>query len=266
LQRSVTDKRRSLATRPNESIKGSLNEIAGALPTDRLSASGTVRCGTLRIAGLADSQSSEVHHPVFARLFSAGGGFMDAIESQNRRELNKGLAGRVIEVGCGAGPNFAYYPDSVTEVLAVEPEAHFREEAEKAARDAPVPVRIVPGVGERLPAKDGEFDAAVTSHVLCTIPDAAAALREVWRVVRPGGELRFYEHVAASSNSGRRIQHALDATIWPRLAGGCHCGRDTEDEIIASGFKIERSRRLQVTAWGIPHHLAPHILGVAIRP
>jgi ubiquinone/menaquinone biosynthesis C-methylase UbiE len=215
---------------------------------------------------MADAEATDVHHPIFARLFSAGGGFMDAIESANRRELNEGLAGRVIEVGCGAGPNFAYYPETVTDVLAVEPEATFREEAERAARDVSVPVRIVPGVGERLPANDGEFDAAVTSHVLCTIPDPAAALKEVWRVLRPGGELRFYEHVAAQNNGGRRVQHALDATIWPRLAGGCHCGRDSEDAIIAAGFKIERSRRLQVTAWRLPHHVAPHILGVAFRP
>ena len=133
-----------------------------------------------------------------------------------------------------------------------------------AAEEAPVPVRVVAGVGERLPADAGEFDAAVTSLVLCTIPDPMAALKEIRRVLRPGGELRFYEHVAAEGAMARRVQHALDATIWPRVAGGCHCGRDTQDAIVAAGFQVVSSRRLLVKPWGIPSHLAPFIIGAAV--
>lgn len=215
---------------------------------------------------MSEPAPDEIHHPIFSRLSSAGGGLLDAIERDNRRELNAGLRGRVIEVGCGAGPNFAFYPDTVTEVLAVEPEPNFREEARKAASDADVKVRVVAGVGERLPAADSEFDAAVTSLVLCSIPDPARALAEIYRVLRPGGELRFYEHVAALGSTSRRIQHLLDATIWPRLAGGCHCGRDSGDAILAAGFQVRQIRRLAVKPMGIPSHLAPHILGVAVRP
>ena len=215
---------------------------------------------------MGDNGSEEVKHPVFARIFSAGEGLMDRVESQNRRELNAGLSGRVIEVGCGSGPNFAYYPATVTEVLGVEPEEFFRAEASDAAAAAPVPIRVVAGVADRLPAENGAFDAVVASHVLCTVPDQASALAEMARVLRPGGELRFYEHVAALSNVGRRIQHALDATIWPRVAGGCKCGRDTADAIVAAGFQVQRIRRMQVTAWKLPHNVAPHIIGVATRP
>jgi SAM-dependent methyltransferase len=215
---------------------------------------------------VGDKAAEEVRHPLFARIFSAGEGLMDRVESENRRELNAGLMGRVLEVGCGSGPNFGYYPTTVTEVVGVEPEEYFRGEANGAAATAPVPVRVVAGVADRLPAENGEFDAVVSSHVLCTVPDQASALAEMARVLRPGGELRFYEHVAGLSNTGRRIQHALDATIWPLVAGGCHCGRDTADAIVAAGFQVQRIRRFQVTAWKLPHNVAPHIIGVAVRP
>lgn len=220
----------------------------------------------LPLPSMAEPQADEVHHPVFARVFTACSALLDSTEKEHRQELNSGLIGRVIEVGCGPGVNFAFYPPTVTEVLAIEPEPILRTEAQKAAADAPVPVHVVPGVGERLPAEVGEFDAAVTSLVLCTIPDPRAALREIHRVLRPRGELRFYEHVAAQGSLARRVQHALDATIWPRVSGGCHCGRDTQDAIVAAGFQVVSSRRLLVKPWGIPSHLAPFIIGVATRP
>jgi SAM-dependent methyltransferase len=188
------------------------------------------------------------------------------VEKDDRRELADGLGGRVIEVGCGAGVNFAFYPPGVTEVLAVEPEAYFRGQAAKAAARVDVPVRIVAGVADRLPAETGEFDAAVLSLVLCSVPDQAAALAEVKRVLRPGGRLHFYEHVGARGRVANGIQRALDATIWPRLAGGCHCARHTSDAIEAAGFEMVSYRRLAVKPLGIPSPLAPHILGVALRP
>ncbi len=214
---------------------------------------------------MAETPSDEVHHPIFARLFSVLGGGLSSYEKEHRQELNSDLSGRVIEVGCGAGVNFEYYPRSVSYVLAVEPEPNLRQQAVRAGARAPVPVRVVAGVGERLPADAEEFDAAVTSLVLCTIPDPLAALREIHRVLRPGGQLRFYEHVAAQGSLARRFQHALDATMWPRLAGGCHCGRDTQDAIVAAGFQVVHSRRFMFKPLGIPSHLAPFIMGTAVR-
>ena len=198
-------------------------------------------------------------YPYIARAAEKGGA------AEHRRALLAGLAGRVIEVGAGHGLNFAYYPPSVTEVVAVEPEPHLRELARRAAEQAVVSVRVIEGSAEALPATDGEFDAAVVSLVLCSVPDQDAALRAIRRVLRPGGELRFYEHVVSRKPGVARVQRALDATIYPFLAGGCHCARDTGAAIAGAGFEIEREERIAFK----PSRLAPaipHILGAARRP
>lgn len=173
-------------------------------------------------------RGDEVHHPIFARVYER----LSANEDQrgageHRAELLDGLAGRVIEVGAGNGRNFARYPETVTEVLAVEPEPRLRASGVKAAASASVPIRVVDGVAGRLPAEDASFDAGVASLVLCTVPDQDAALAELRRVIRPGGELRFYEHVVSRRPGAARVERALDATIYPPLAGGCHLARDT---------------------------------------
>jgi ubiquinone/menaquinone biosynthesis C-methylase UbiE len=204
-------------------------------------------------------------HPVFARLYPRISRDADAKgASEHRRVLLAGLQGRVIEVGAGHGLNFAFYPQTVTEVVAVEPEPHLRRLARDAAARAPVPVEVLDGTAEALPAGDGEFDAAVVSLVLCSVPDQPTALREIARVLRSGGELRFYEHVVSNRPSAARIQRALDATIYPTLAGGCHCARNTGAAIRQAGFQVEREERIRFK----PRIGPPiaHILGVARRP
>ena len=144
-----------------------------------------------------------VSHPVFARVYERLSVAMDrAGTAAFRRDLVAGLSGRVIEIGAGNGRMFAHYPPGVTEVVAVEPERRLRAAAERAASTAPVPVTVVDGLAEALPAGDGEFDAAVVALVLCTVPDQASALAEISRVLRPGGQVRFFEHVAAEEASG----------------------------------------------------------------
>jgi ubiquinone/menaquinone biosynthesis C-methylase UbiE len=182
--------------------------------------------------------------------------------AENRTELLAGLTGRVVEVGAGIGSNFAYYPEGVAEVVAIEPEPYLRAKAEEAAAGAPVPVRVVDGVADALPLEDASVDAGVASLVLCSVPDQAAALAELWRVIKPGGELRFYEHVV-SNGSARRLQRALDATVWPRVAGGCHMTRDTRAAIDDAGFIVQRSRRFPFPPGRVS---LPHILGSARRP
>jgi SAM-dependent methyltransferase len=182
----------------------------------------------------------------------------------HRDELLAGLEGRVIEVGAGNGLNFGHYPATVSEVVAVEPEDYLRARAAVAARGAPVPVTVLDGVADRLPAPDGTFDAAVASLVLCSVPDQAAALAEIRRVLRPGGVLRFYEHVVDDRPRVAALQRKLDEwNIWPRMAGGCHVARETDAAIQRAGFAIERSR-------GFPFAPGPvamkHIIGVARRP
>src|SRR5207237_3447495 len=133
-----------------------------------------------------------------------------------RRELLDGLAGTVVEVGPGNGPNFPLYPAAVKRVVAVEPEPYLREKATATAAAAAVAIDVVPGDAEHLPLPDRSVDAVVLSLVLCSVPDQAVALREVRRVLRPGGEVRVYEHVVAERPVPRALQKIAQFTFWPR--------------------------------------------------
>jgi ubiquinone/menaquinone biosynthesis C-methylase UbiE len=207
-----------------------------------------------------------VRNPLFARIYtrlSAKGEEHGAAE--HRERLLAGLSGRVVDVGAGNGLNFPHYPGVVREVVAVEPEPYLRARAEEAARRAPVPVSVVDGVADALPLADASVDAGVASLVLCTVPDQDRALGELRRVIRPGGELRFYEHVASNRPAARAAEGALDATIWPRVGGGCHLARDTQTAIERAGFEISSCERFAFGPGGGPIRIA-HILGSARRP
>ncbi|MEV4822737.1 methyltransferase domain-containing protein [Micromonospora sp. NPDC049274] len=208
-----------------------------------------------------------VSHPVFARVYERLSVAMDrAGTAAFRRDLAAGLTGRVIEVGAGNGRMFAHYPPTVTEVVAVEPERRLRAAAVLAAPAAPVPVTVVDGLAEALPAGEREFDAAVVALVLCTVPDQAAALAEIRRVLRPGGQLRFFEHVAAEEPGPlRRVQRLADATFWPKLFAGCHTGRDTTAAIRTAGFAIDELRRFRFPA-SSSSPSSPCVLGRATLP
>lgn len=211
------------------------------------------------------TETEKVHHPIFARLFARfSAEAEEAGQSEHRQELLAGLTGRVIELGAGNGLNFAYYPPSVTELVAVEPESYLRGLAEEAAKSAPVPVRVVDGLASRLPVEDAGFDAAVASLVLCSVADQAEALAELRRVIRPGGELRFYEHVRGERPGLVRAQRAADL-LWPRLAGGCHTSRDTAGAIEQAGFAIESCRRFSFRPCVLVYPITPHVLGIARR-
>jgi ubiquinone/menaquinone biosynthesis C-methylase UbiE len=206
------------------------------------------------------------HHPVFARIYTKVAGLAEGRGgAEHRRKLLAGVSGRVIEVGAGSGANFAHYPSAVSEVVAVEPEDYLRKRAQHAARKAPIPVTVVDGSASRLPGDEASFDAGVAALVLCTVPDQTRALAELFRVIRPDGELRFYEHVVSKLPWEARFQRLADATIWPRLAGGCDLARDTTTAIERAGFVIETSERFPFSAAPLLP-ADPHILGKARRP
>ena len=208
------------------------------------------------------SSQRDIRHPLFARFYARTIA-RSAEEDENRARLVEDLHGLVLELGCGSGVNFARYPESVTELIAVEPEPYLREQAERAIANARVPVRVLAGQADELPLEDESVDGAVCSLVLCSVPDQASALAELRRVLRPGGRLHFYEHVAACNRAGHALQDAADATFWPHVFGNCHLGRDTQGAIERAGFQMERCERLRLREAEFPH---PHILGRAIRP
>jgi ubiquinone/menaquinone biosynthesis C-methylase UbiE len=204
-------------------------------------------------------------HPIFARYYARVSPLMEVGVGPYRQKLVAGVSGRVIEVGAGNGLNFAHYPATVTEVIAVEPEPHLRSIAEANAALAAVPIKVVDGTADDLPAGEGQCDVAVVSLVLCSVPDQDRALAEIRRVLKPGGELRFFEHVGAATPGRRRVQRALDATIGPPLVGGCHVGRDTRAAIERSGFTIDWIDQLTSADTKMTFPTAPQILGTATR-
>ncbi|EST19629.1 class I SAM-dependent methyltransferase [Streptomyces niveus] len=209
-----------------------------------------------------------VHHPVFARFYARMSVAADAKGgiAAHRAELLTGLSGRVVEIGAGNGLNFAHYPAAVSEVVALEPERGLRQLAVGAAMRAGVSVDVRPGTAEALPVEDAGFDAAVASLVLCTVRDVPKALAEIRRVLRPGGELRFFEHGLAPQRRLATVQRALDRTVWPKLMGGCHTARDTLAAIRDAGFEFGAYRALRVPESGPLLPTSPCVLGVAYRP
>src|SRR4051812_5165686 len=180
--------------------------------------------------------------------------------AEHRARLLGNVAGRVLEIGAGTGSNLVHYPRTVTSLVALEPEPRLRALLEDAARSVSFPVTVVDGVADRLPVDDASVDAVVSSLVLCSVPDQAAALAEIHRVLRPGGRFFFWEHVRGDGGLAR-VQGALDATVWPFVGGGCHVGRDTAAAIGAAGFTVERLERFPFPETRVPTPASPQILG-----
>jgi SAM-dependent methyltransferase len=216
------------------------------------------------------TSGAELHRPWFARVLA----WSSKVEgrhggTEHRRRLLDGLSGRVIEIGAGTGNNFPHYPSTVRHLVAVEPERNLRGLAVESARAAAIPIQVIAAVADRLPLETASVDAAVVAGVLCSVPDARGALAELMRVIRPGGQLRFYEHVQAEHRLPALGQQLLGATVWPRLFGGCHPAKDTAATLRDAGFVLgeedyDRFVFRPPTPFSIP--VAPRILGRATRP
>lgn len=176
-------------------------------------------------------------HPVFAALYDLMGASMERRwMGDRRRRLLAGARGAVLEIGGGTGANLVHYRD-VDRVTIAEPDPFMRSRIGPKLEDARVPVEVSAAGAEALPFPGGSFDTVVSTLVLCTVPDQAAALDEVRRILRPGGRLLFIEHVRAAGSMSR-WQDRLEP-LWRRLFGGCHPNRDTVAAIEEAGFEIE---------------------------
>jgi SAM-dependent methyltransferase len=154
-----------------------------------------------------------------------------------RRRVCDGLTGEVVELGFGSGLNVPFYPDSVTRVAAIEPADVGWKLADKRLSASRVPVERSGLDGQALPFEDDSFDAALSTWTMCTIPDVAAALSEVRRVLKPGGTLHFVEHGLAPDERVRRWQHRLEP-VQKRVFGGCHLTRPVVDLLTVAGLTI----------------------------
>lgn len=182
---------------------------------------------------------SESHHPLLARLYDPLTAPAERLWFANqRRWLAGGLGGQVLELGVGTGAMLPHYERQADEpaILAVEPDSAMRRRAVEKAAAIDLDVAFLGADGTALPLRDASVDAAVCSMVLCTVHDQPAAIDELVRVLRPGGELRVLEHVAAAGWR-RRVQAAV-APAWSRLAGGCRLTRPT-GEVLRSHPDLE---------------------------
>jgi ubiquinone/menaquinone biosynthesis C-methylase UbiE len=154
-----------------------------------------------------------------------------------RQRVCADLAGDVVEIGFGTGHNLPYLPDAVRSLRAVEPAGLGVQLAKERIAAAGVPVQVVGLDGQALPIEDASADAVLCTWSLCTIPDPVAAVREMRRVLRPGGRVHFVEHGRAPDESVRRWQDRLNG-IQKRMAGGCHLNRDIPAILQAGGMQI----------------------------
>jgi ubiquinone/menaquinone biosynthesis C-methylase UbiE len=201
-----------------------------------------------------------------ARFFAATydrmmGRVDDAGLREHRRTLLAGAQGRVLEIGAGTGTNLALYGASVTGLVAAEPEPQMAVRLERKAAAAGRSVEVVRAPAEDLPFEDGSFDTAVSTLVLCGVPDQGRALGEIRRVLRPGGRLLFLEHVRGDDPKTARMQDRMN---WlNRLVVCCDCNRDTLASISAAGFEVGEVRHDRLPKG--PPFVRPTIVGAAVR-
>lgn len=180
--------------------------------------------------------------------------------AMRRRQLEP-AHGRVLEIGAGTGRNLPHFPAAVDELVVTEPNEAMLRRARSKAGDGSRAVTFAAASAQELPFPDGSFDTVVCTVVLCSVPDQAAALREVRRVLRPGGQLLFAEHVRSGDPGRAKWQDRLERP-WKLIAAGCHPNRDTRAALEAAGFTVELTEQGELPM--VPRLVQPYIMGRAV--
>jgi ubiquinone/menaquinone biosynthesis C-methylase UbiE len=208
-----------------------------------------------------------IYRAIWGRVVAWGyDWFLSASEKaglrERRRELLRGASGRGLEIGAGTGLNLELWPDSTESIVLSEPDSHMAAQLRKRVAHSPLPAQVVEAPGERLPFEDASFDTVVMTLVLCTAPEPDAVLREVARVLRPGGRLLFLEHVRAEDPKLAAWQDRLHGP-WYAFGYGCNCNRATLATIKASPLEVERIEHGEMPK--APPIVRPMLWGVARR-
>lgn len=178
-------------------------------------------------------------HPVFTQVYKWLARAEDSgAVGKARTQVSAALHGRLLIVGLGPAEDLHHLPDTVTEVIGVEPSASMRRAAEANVAAAAIPVEVIDAVGEQLPLPDDSVDCALFAYVLCSVDDPELVIAEALRVVRPGGTIAVLEHVRAEEGTWMRRAQRLASPVWPRLAGGCRCDRDLRSVFDAVGLDL----------------------------
>ncbi len=203
-------------------------------------------------------------HPLFTQIYRLIARAEDSGAIGHwRTQVSSALSGRVLVVGLGPAEDLHHLPAGVTSVVAVEPSASMRRAAADAVARAPMPVEVLDAVGEDLPLPDDSVDGVLFAYVLCTVDDPQQTVQEALRVLRPGGSIAVLEHVKAAEGSWMRRFQRVAAPVWPRVAGGCRCDRDTRQILTDAGLDTADVRDVRMAP--MPP-VAPGLVGVVRVP
>jgi len=211
--------------------------------------------------GGSEEVRSGLYHRAFAWLLGHGDGADRRMYAERKTPLLAGLTGTVVEIGPGSGVNLDYIAPTVR-YRAVEPNIHFHEDIGRRAERLGIEATVQPGVAERLPFPDDSADTVISTLVLCSVADQRAALKEVLRVLRPGGRFLFVEHVVAPEGSSLWFAQRALRRPWGWIADGCRPDCDTGAAIRSAGFSHVDIEPFSVHA-GL---VSPHIAGTARKP
>jgi ubiquinone/menaquinone biosynthesis C-methylase UbiE len=211
---------------------------------------------------MADVKGHRWFAATYDRLTASGErGFMVKV----RAEVAGGAQGNVLEIDAGTGANFPYYTDLAEHVTAVEPDPYMFRRAQRHAAELEQHIELQQAPAEDLPFAEESFDSVVSTLVLCSVKDPEKSLGEVVRVLKPGGQLRFYEHIRSSNPVSARFQDVA-LPVWRWFAAGCHCNRDTVATIREAGLEITEVEYSTPVPPVPPFILVrPHVKGMAVR-